>query len=83
MIDNCSLNNQYDFASSGMLSLLLGHPSIIHFVTFFSPRSFAVSSLISSNLDFIAGAFSYTICTWAVNSSSGMSSVVYSRCARD
>ena len=53
------------------------------FRNFFSPGSFGVSSLICSNLDSIARAFSYTICTWAVNSFSGMSSVVTSRCACD
>ena len=54
---------------------------------FLQPWIFAVSSLISSNLDFVAGAFSYAISTWAVNSSSGnllslpgCSSVVSSRC---
>ena len=82
MVDKSSPNDQYDFASFGMLSLLFGHPFIIHFVTFFSPGSFIVSSLITSDLDFLARAFSYTICTWAVNSS-GMSSVVSSRCAHD
>ena len=80
MIDNFSLNDQYDFASFGMLPLLFGHPPIMHFETFFSPGSYVVSSLISSNLDFVVKAFSYTICTWAVNSSSVMPSVVSSRC---
>ena len=69
MIDNSSLNDQYDFASFSMLSLLFGHPCIIQSVIFFSSGSFAVSSLIFSNLDFVAGAFSYTICGWAVSSS--------------
>ena len=54
MIDNSSLNDQYEFSSFGMLSLLFGHPSIIHFVSFFNLGFFTVSSLISSNLDFVA-----------------------------
>ena len=57
MVDKSSPNDQYDFASFGMLSLLFGHPFIIHFVTFFSPGSFIVSSLITSDLDFLARAF--------------------------
>ena len=77
MIDNSSLNDQCDVASFGMLTLLFDHP-IIHFVTFFSAGSFYVSSLIYSSLDIVARAFSYTICTWAVSSSSGMSSVLSS-----
>ena len=83
MIDNYFIINQYDFASFGMLSLLFGHPSIIHFLISFSPRSFAVSSLISSNLDCVAGAFWYTICTWDVHSPPGMLSAVSSRWAPD
>ena len=53
MIDNSSLNDQYDFLSFGKLSLLFGHPSIIHFVTFFNLGFFTVSSLVSANLDFV------------------------------
>ena len=83
MIDNYFIIDQYDFASFGMLSLLFGHPSIIHFLISFSPRSFAVSSLIYSNLDCVAGAFSYTICTWDVHSPPGMLSAVSFRWAPD
>ena len=53
---------------------------MIHCVTFISIKYFAVSSLISSYLDFAAGELSDTICTWIASSFSDLPSFASSGC---